>query len=134
MRVNHYFLRAPGWLSQLRIWLQLRSWSQSWYIQAPFWMSLSPASGDPCFSLFLSLFAPHGNPSLSVPHSLVLSLSLKTNHHFLIQIHRLYKKQNLEMFKNKMYATSANKTRPEKSVTAFYIFLNINSRLHLLYP
>ena len=28
---------APGWLSQLGIWLQLRSWSCSLWVQAPRW-------------------------------------------------------------------------------------------------
>ena len=34
---NNYSDGAPGWLSRLSIWLQLRSWSHSLWVRAPCW-------------------------------------------------------------------------------------------------
>ena len=68
---------APGWLSWLSTWLQLRPWSHSLWVQA-LWTHVlcadSSASGssDPgaCFGFCVSL-------SLSAPPPLILCLSVK---------------------------------------------------------
>ena len=60
----------PGWLSQLSIWLQLRSWSLSLWVQAP----LGALSWQlRVWNLLQILCLPL---SLSLPHSCCLSLSL----------------------------------------------------------
>ena len=84
--VTFYNLSQRGtWgVQSLNIWLWLRSWSHGLWVQVPHWMSLSPTSGEPCFSLCpswvsLSLSSSLSFSlvlSLSAPHSLVPSLPL----------------------------------------------------------
>ena len=68
---------APGWLSQLSIWLRLRSQSQDLWAWSPHWVGSIPTSRFSLdSSLSPTLSAPHGTLSLflSAPCSLTLSL------------------------------------------------------------
>ena len=65
-QLNSPSTKAPGWLSQLSIWLQLRSWSRTPWVQTPY-QAL-------CWQLRAS---DSVSPSLSAPHPLTLCLSQK---------------------------------------------------------
>ena len=74
MKVNHqlgiktWICGAPGWLSQLSVWLQLRSWSHSSCVRAPH-RALCSSSEPGAASDSVS-------PSLSAPPPLMPCLSL----------------------------------------------------------
>ena len=61
-------LGAPGWLSTLSVWLQLRSWSHGLWVQAP-------ASASVLTAQSLELASDSVSHSLSAPLPLVLCLS-----------------------------------------------------------
>ena len=52
----YIYIRESGWLSWVRIWLQLRSWSNGLWVQAPHWTLCYQHSG--CFRSPLSLLIP----------------------------------------------------------------------------
>ena len=64
-------LGTPGWLSQLNVWLRLRSWSPVSWVQAPHRALCSQLRA---WNLLWVLCLPL---SLPLPHSKFLSLSLK---------------------------------------------------------
>ena len=60
---------VPGWLSQLSVQLQLRSWSCGFWVQAPCWAL--------CSQLRTSSLLQILSPSLCLPHSCFVSLKNK---------------------------------------------------------
>ena len=65
---------VPGWLSQLSFWLQLRSWSYSWWVRAPCQALCSQLRA---WSLLRILYLPL---SLLLLHSCSVSLCIKNKY------------------------------------------------------